>query len=70
MARPTEISMYVTMKRRERTNSFCSKAHHNKSKVSFGKVCREHLEKAQAKNGNRQIIPRHPSEYQKLDLLG
>lgn len=55
--------MYATMKRRERTNSFCSKALHNKSKVSLGKVCRDHMEKDQAKYGNRLIIPRHPSEY-------
>ena len=55
--------MYATTKRRERTNSFDSRANLDKSRVSFGKACREHLEKTQAKNGCLNLMPRHPSEY-------
>jgi len=64
------MSMFVMMKRRERTNSIGSLPGLDKSKVSLGKVCRDHMERAQAKNGNKEMDPRHPSEHMKLDLIG
>ena len=57
------------MKRRERTNSIGSLPGLDKSKISLGKVCRDHMERAQARNGNKEMNPRHPSEYMKLDLI-
>jgi hypothetical protein len=42
------MSAYAAMKRRERTNSFSSKIISNKSRISLGKICRDHYEKRRA----------------------
>lgn len=48
------MSAFAAIKRRERTNSVCSKVKSVRSNKSLGKICREHFEKTQL-NANKKV---------------